>query len=475
MAKLQAPTRELGYLSDVYGVSVQYVDTLELIADLTWPLSVRTYAQMRHDPQLTAVMNAYTLPLRQAPKHVDPSGCRDEVVQQISDDLGLPILGSNDEPGPARRRGINFNDHFRLALLHLIYGHMPFEECYEIRDGKARLASLNERMPQTIRDMKLEPNGALKGIQQNFYDPIIPVNRLVWYSRDREGAMHQGRSMFRPAYGAWLLKHEAWRIMATSSRRFGMGVPSVTAPSGATPAMVSEASKLATSIRVGDEAGIGLPAGYSLSITGMTGSAPDTMGFIRYLDSQIAQMALASVLNLDASPNGSRALGDVLVNLMLLSLNSIGGEMASELEKLTVRMVDYNWGEDEPAPRVVIGDAGSRPEVTATSLMELVRYGALVPDPALDAYIRERWQLPDRETPDLATGTDLVPGATQDQPAVPGTKAPGSKTGKSQTGKSQTPKNIGQGDPTSKDGGTGSPGSGNASLPGQQATDVNGQ
>lgn len=412
MPKPSAPLHEIGYLSDAYGASVSYVDTLELVADLTWPLSVRTYNTMRHDPQLTAVMNAYTLPLRQAPKWVDPSGCRDEVVQQVADDLGLPILGLDDEPGPARRRGFNFADHFRLALLHLIYGHMPFEETYELKDGRIRLVKLAERMPQTIRDIKLDANGGLLGIQQNFSDTVVPENRLIWYSHDREGAMYQGRSMLRPAYGAWLLKHEAWRIMATSGRRFGMGVPSVTAPPGATPAMVSEASKLATNIRAGDEAGVGLPPGYTLAITGMTGSAPDMLGFIRYLDSQIAQMALASVLNLDASPNGSRALGDVLVNLMLLSLNSIGGEMGSELEKLTVRMVDYNWGEDEPAPRVVIGDAGSRPEVTATSLKELVQYGALVPDPALDAFIRERWQLPERETPIPAPVAPVAPGTS---------------------------------------------------------------
>jgi hypothetical protein len=440
MAKPGAPTHEIGYLSDVYGMSVSYVDTLELVADLTWPLSVRTYNTMRHDPQLTAVMNAYTLPLRQAPKWVDPSGCRDEVVQQIADDLGLPILGVDDKPGPARRRGFNFDDHFRIALLHLIYGHMPFEETYEIKDGRVRLAKLAERMPQTIRDIRLDDNGGLRGVQQNFSDTIIPSSRLTWYSHDREGAMYQGRSMLRPAYGAWLLKHEAWRIMATSGRRFGMGVPSVTAPAGATPAMVSEASRLATQMRAGDESGVGLPPGYTLAITGMTGSSPDMLGFIRYLDSQIAQMALASVLNLDASPNGSRALGDVLVNLMLLSLNSIGGEMGSVLDKLTVRMVDYNWGEDEPAPRIVIGDAGSRPEVTSTSLMELVRYGALVPDPALDAYIRERWQLPERVTSDPAQGTADVPATSTDAPSTPGVKTPGTKTPGSQDPGTQNPK-----------------------------------
>src|SRR5260221_2155778 len=149
---------------------------------------------------------------------------------------------------------------------------------------------------------------------------------------------------------------------------------------------------------------------------------------------------------------------------MLLSLNSIGGEMASELEKLTVRMVDYNWGEDEAAPRIIIGDAGSRPEVTATSLMELVRYGALVPDPALDSYIRERWQLPERITPDTATGTELVPSG-ENQPAAPGTNPPGGKTGGTQKPGPLAPKEQGPG----------SPQSGNRSLPGQQSTDQPGQ
>jgi hypothetical protein len=392
-----APRTDLGYLSDTYGASVSFVDTLETVADLTWPLSVITYGRMRNDTQLTAVLNAYTLPLRAAPKHVDPAGCRDEVVQTVADDLGLSILGSGDEPGPARRRGIDFSEHFRLATLHLAFGHMPFEQRYEIRDGKARLAALGERLPQTIRNIELDSYGNLKGIQQNASSTLIPADHMVWYAREREGAAWQGRSMLRPAYGPWLLKHEAMRIFATSSRRFGMGVPTVEAPAGATPAQISQAQALASAARVGDTAGAGLPSGFVFKLTGLTGSVPDVLAFIRYLDSQMAQMALASLLSLDSSPNGSRALGDTWMDLLLLSLNSIAGDMAAELTKLSVQMVDYNWGEDEPAPRIVIGDVGSRPEATAESLKALMDAGAISPDPALEEWARERWTLPERE------------------------------------------------------------------------------
>lgn len=397
MALGQPPTTDLGYLSDSYGTTVAYVDAFELISDLQWPLSVRTYHMMRGDPQLTAVLNAYTLPLRQAPRWVDPAGCRDEVVQLVADDLGIPILGADDVPGPARRRGVDMSQHIRLALNCLSYGHYPFEERYDLINGQVRLAALNERTPQTIRDIRIDDHGYLVGIQQNASDALIPVNRMVWHSHQREGALWQGRSMLRPAYGAWLLKHEAWRTLATSGRRFGMGVPTVEAPPGATPGQISQARDLATSVRVGDQSGAGLPAGFTFKLTGLQGSTPDMLGFIRYLDSQMAQMALAGLMNLDSSPNGSRALGDTWLNLMLLSLNSIAEDLAAEITRLVIRMVTYNWGEDEPAPRIVIGDVASRPEATAAAIRDLVRFGAITPDQALESWIRDRWKMPQRD------------------------------------------------------------------------------
>jgi hypothetical protein len=424
------PRADLGYLSDTYGVSVSFVDTLEVIPDLTWPLSTWTYNRMRTDPQLTAVLNAYTLPLRNAPKYVDPAGCRDEVVQLVADDLGLEVLGTGDEPGPARRRGVNFSEHYRKALLDLTFGHMAFEQRYDIVKGQARLAALSERMPQTIRNMELDTHGDLVGIQQNLTDPLIPIDRLVFYCHEREGAAWQGRSMLRPAYGAWLLKHEAWRVIATSGRRFGMGVPTVTAPPGATPAQVTKAQELAASARAGDSAGAGLPDGYTFQLTGMTGTAPDMMGFVRYLDQQMAQMALASLLNLDASPNGSRALGTTWLDLLLMSLNAIAAETMSVLDQLSVQMVTYNWGEDEAAPRICVGDVAARPEATAEAIASLVHVGALTPDPALEEWIRDRWELPEKAkeeagpppVPPVPPGT--MPSGVPPVPPVPPVPVP---------------------------------------------------
>lgn len=396
MAVSTPPKTSSGYMSENLGWGRVLSDILETIPDLLYPESVYTFGKMRTDPQLTAVLNAYTLPLRQAPKYVDPAGCRAEVVKLVADDLGLPVLGKENKPGPARRRGVDFDEHFRIALLNLVFGHMPFAQRYEIVNEQARLIELAERMPTTIAEIQTNDDGTLKGIIQYGEKDPVPARNLVWYVHEREGSAWQGRSMLRSAYGAWLLKHEMWRVLATSNRRFGMGVPVVNAPPGATGEQITQAQLLASAIRVGDQSGVSLPDGFTYTLQGITGGTPDTLSFIRYLDGQMAQMALASVLNLDASPNGSRALGDTFVNLLLTSLNAIGKEMASTLTKLAVQMVDYNYGEDENAPRIVIGDAGSRPEITAEAIVALMGAGAVTPDDELEAWTRERWSLPEK-------------------------------------------------------------------------------
>ncbi|MEV4179933.1 DUF935 family protein [Streptosporangium canum] len=396
---VSAPTRDIGSLADGLGSYGQmYTDWLEIIPDLMWPLSVQTYARMRHDPQLTAILAAYTLPIRRATWAVDPAGCRDEVVQTVADDLGLPILGADAAPGPARRRGVRWAEHLRLALLSLVYGHMPFERRYEIRDNRARLINLGERMPHTIGAIDIHRDGTLKAIRQDHAaGKPIPADRLVWYAHEREGANWTGRSILRASYGAWLLKHETWRVHATSIRRFGMGVPNVEAPPGATPAQVAEAQRLASAMRVGDQSGVGLPNGFRLAITGMTGSAPDAMAFISYLDQQMSRSALAGLLDLGQTPNGSRALGESMLDLFLLSLQAIADEIADTATHGTsVNIVDLNWGDQEPAPRIVAADVGQRHEVNADALNALISSGAITPDAELEAYIRGAWRLPAR-------------------------------------------------------------------------------
>lgn len=461
--KLPAPpTSDIGAPDLSWGTWGQGLinEWFETAADLIWPQSVITYGRMRHDLQIKAVLSAYILPMMRATWAVDPEGCRSEVVQRVADDLGLPILGADKGQTGARRRGIIWHRHLSTALRgQLTFGHMPFERRYEVDAGVTKLISLGERMPWTIAAMKVNRDGSMNEVEQNTQRDPIPANRLVWYVNDREGSNWAGLSPLRASFGAWLLKHETWRVHATSIRRFGMGVPYVEAPAGATQQMVAQAQQLAANMRVGDSAGIGLPQGFKPSLMGLTGSVPDALGFIKYLDQSIAKSMLAGLIELGQTETGSRALGDTFMDLFLLSLQAVADEVATTatsghpgMPGIVTDLVDQNWGEDEPAPRIVCLDVGQDYEVTADAIGRLVQYGALVPDSSLDSWIRKRWRLPARDPNDALNpapvrgkpDTALKPANEQPPEAVPrtpGPSAPADTTGPSSTPQS-TPKAV---------------------------------
>jgi hypothetical protein len=436
MANIDGPRVAAGSMTDgtgAYGALAQ--DIYENIPDLVHPAAVGTYARMRRDPKIKGVLSSYSLPLQAAEYGINPKGCRDEVVQYCADAWGLPIIGDNDGPGPARRRGVLWDEHLRVALsVMLPFGYSPFAIAGEVTGDpmRWRLTELSERLPQTISDIKLNDDGSLEGIVQYGSRNLVPASGLLWYVLNKEGAMWQGQSMIREAYAPWLIKHEMWRVMAQSSRRFGMGVPTVKAPQGATDADVQKAGAIAAGYRAGDQSGIGLPDGFLFELTGLTGSVPDTLGFARYLDQQIAESALAGILNLDASPNGSRALGDSMLSLLELSWKATARAITGPATQLNIRMVDWTFGVDEPVPAVLCTNV-ARLDVMADAIAGLTTAGALSPELGMENAIRTRLSLPtiasrpaapqetppaqDPATPPTEPGGELAPGGRTNDPA----------------------------------------------------------
>ena len=96
------PTTLTGYPDDAALTADGYAAVLDLllehIPELIHPQSVRTFARMRHEPQLGAILRVYQLALERAKWTINGDGCRDEVTQALADDLGLPIKGVDAKP-----------------------------------------------------------------------------------------------------------------------------------------------------------------------------------------------------------------------------------------------------------------------------------------------------------------------------------------------------------------------------------------
>lgn len=444
------PTKAQGYV-DPYAIgegrySSLYLDLLEHVPDLTFPLSIPVYARMRKDPKLAAIEAGWVLNLLRAQWQLDPAGCKPKVVQAVADGLGIAVMGK-DKAGPARLRGVSWGDHLRAALRMIPFGFSPFELEADTSSGQAKLSGLWERPQWTISNIRVDGRtGLLTGADQdtawNSDTAQIPAQNLAWYVRGREGANWAGTSLFRPSYASWLIKEEVRRHYGAANVRWSTGVPVNEAIPGTnpTPAQMAEAQQMASAMRGGITAGAASPPGFSMKIMGISGSLPDSQGFLQYLDQQMSASALLGVLDLGDTSNGSRALGDVFLDVFHLALES-EGELVADIatRQIAARIVDWNYGEDEPVPRLVVSGIGSRREVTAESLQLLMASGALAPYPELMQWICREYRLPEPKVmPPLKTvapGADLAPAGQspgdqpdgQGQPADPNT--PGAQAG----------------------------------------------
>ena len=376
------------------------LDDTEETPELRWPLSVHVFDRMRRtDAQVQSVLRAVTLPVRRTTWRVDPNGARDEVVDQIASDLGLPIVGVTEQPTRSRVR-FSWPAHLRMALLMLPFGHMYFEQVVRIDDrGRVRLRKLGPRMPRTLTAVNVADDGGLVSIEQavGAGKAVIPVDRLTAYVHDREGGNWLGSSLLRPAYKHWLLKDRLLRVQTQSIERNGMGVPVYGGAPGEED--LSDGLAMAKAMRAGDNSGAATPNGASLELKGVSGTLPDADPAIRYHDEQSARAVLAHFLNL-GTETGSWALGSTFADFFVLSLQALGEQIADVATQHIVEdLVDWNWGPDEPAPRIVFDEIGSQYEATALALKALVDAGILFPDRILEESVRQMFRLPAKDSP----------------------------------------------------------------------------
>lgn len=381
---------EIGYQTMPIGSWSSFADVsgFEENPDLRWPRSVDVYDRMRNeDAQVGSVLRAVTLPIMATTWEIDAEGVKPEIAEFIADNLGLPVRGRAPIARIRTRGRFSWSEHLRLALLQLVFGHSFFEQVYEPAGDLLRLRKLAWRPPRTIAEIEIARDGGLAAIQQ-YGGKKIPVDRLVAYVNEREGAAWVGRSLLRGCYKNWLLKDRELRSQALTIERNGLGVPvyeGAPVPDGATHDQAEawintqreEGLKIARKFRAGEDAGASIPNGASLKLLGVEGDLPDTEKPIRYHDEQIARSVLAHFLNL-GTQTGSWALGATFADFFTGSLNAVTVQLADIANQHIIEdLVDLNWGEREPAPRLVASPIGVNEQAVDDAIKMLRDRGAI--------------------------------------------------------------------------------------------------
>jgi hypothetical protein len=415
---ITAPTTEIGYTQTPNYNWWLYEN--ETTPELIWPQSVYVYDQMRRqDAQVGSVLRAVTETLLRTPWRIDPAGARARVVKFVADDLGLPIVGKPAAPPPRLKDRFSWPTHLREALLMLPMGHSYFEQVYRVNEAgtAAHLRKLAYRPSKTIERIDVAPDGGLVAIKQwwttaDRRPEPIPVNRLVAYIHAREGGNWLGTSILRNCYKNWLLKDRLLRVQAQTIERNGMGIPLYTG--NETETDLSAGLSMATKWRAGEAAGSAIPFGSSLKLVGVEGTLPDAEPAIRYHDEQIARAVLAHFLNL-GTQTGSWALGSTFADFFVMSLQTLAEQIRDTATSHIIEdLVDINFGENEPAPRLVFDEIGSRQAATAAALKTLVDAGVIRPDEVLEESSRQQYGLPPADP--ATVRTPPAPTGPQEQP-----------------------------------------------------------
>lgn len=441
MSIRDAPTEPLGYVDPQYNVipgmtvpawTSWQTDPSEYNEKLQFPQSVETYDHMRADPQVAALMKGMVQPIMRFKWMIDPDGAPKYVYGPLAEDLGLPVLGDTKNKKP-RMRPFSHSEVLLHALLALVYGFMYFEIVGEVsnsgRNGGQmwRLKKLEPRMPHSIEDVAVEEDGGLAWIRQKHMDlgKTIPIESLVAFVYDKEGANWYGRSLLRACYQPWLLKDKLLRVDAIRHERNGMGVPIVELPERATPAQKQEAQNLANQYKAGMASGGVLPHGMVLQLLGVSGQTSDVLASIRYHDEQMARLMLQMFTQLGASQVGSRALGESFIKFFGQAQDAVADWYRDTMQRYLVEdWVKWNFGEDQSPPSLIY-KRDEKAELSAHELSQMAAQGLLTIDTELENFLRDRYGLPqlsgDRPQPqDFGLPAPTDPNNPQGLPPGPG-------------------------------------------------------
>jgi hypothetical protein len=429
MATNTSLTKELGHGGLTEAPWNSYFDETEEVAALAWPNCIPVYDRMLNDAQIAALMLALLLPIFRYEWYIDPNGAKDQAVEEIANDVGLPILGT--DPGPQRRtKGrFNFAEHLKVALpLPLRYGNAFFEQVYTVEDEKLHLRKLAPRMARTISEIVAGPDGGLMGIIQKpmgslystpnlemfgksprqLFSPAltpdfrgipIPVNRLVAYIHDKEGGNWFGTSILRAIYREWKVKDRLIRVDAIKHERNGMGIPIAKAPENAMERQIKSLQAAVDQIKAAETGGVTIPYGSEITLEGVRGTLPDTLASWQEHNQAISRRFLGMFADLGSTETGSRALGESFVDAFEIVQQSVAEEFVDTFNAYVIEdLIDLNYGEDEQVPKLAFRAEASK-ELAVADLKLLVDTGALLVDDSIRKYVRDQFDLPD-EDPD---------------------------------------------------------------------------
>lgn len=391
----------------------------EFLRELRGKKGIETYREMaENDDTIGAILFAVEMLIRQATWTVEPAGDTPkdkeaaEFVEQCMHDM-------QD----------TWTDTISEILSFLTYGWSFHEIVYKRRMGKTKNPQTRSKYNDGLIGWRKLPIRAQETLYQWEYDDqdnliamtqlpppdygliTIPIEKAMLFRTKSRKGNPEGRSILRNAYRSWYFKRRIQEYEGIGIERDLAGLPVFTAPEDTPiwddtdPDMIklrTGMEDMVRKIRVDELAGIVKPHGFEFELLSSGGNKQfDTNAIIQRYDTGMAMTVLADFIFLGHQQVGSFALSSDKTELFAMAIGAYLDIICETFNSQGIPpLIDINGSHFEGItdyPKLAHGDIENADiQKLATYIKDMTGVGILVPDDALEDYVREVANLPER-------------------------------------------------------------------------------
>lgn len=282
-------------------------------------------------------------------------------------------------------------------------------------DGLIGWQKLPIRAQETLFQWEYDDNDNLLGMTQlpppRYRMATIPIEKALHFRTKSRKNNPEGRSILRSAYRDWYFKRRIQEIEGMGLERDLAGLPIMHPPEGVDiwntddPTMqiaFQRAEEIVRNVRRDATEGLVLPFGWDFQLLSSGGRRQfDTNAIIERYDTRIAMSTMADFLLLGHQGVGSFALSSDKTELFSTALEAYLDIICEVFNNQGIpRLIGMNaehFRGITEYPKLTHGnvDAPNLKDL-ASYIKELTGCGVILPDEALEDYVRETGNLPER-------------------------------------------------------------------------------
>lgn len=393
----------------------------EFLPELRGSKGAEVYREMAdNDDTVGAILFAIKMLIRHTQWNVEPGGDTPkdkeaaEFVEQCMEDMQM-----------------TWTDTISEILSFLPYGWSFHEIVYKRRMGKTRSPKTKSKYSDGLIGWRKLPIRAQETLYQWEYDNednllgmtqmpppdfgliTIPMNKAMLFRTESIKDNPEGRSILRNAYRSWYFKRRIQEIEAIGIERDLAGLPVIYGPeelwdpeNEEMESIYATLIKMVKGLRRDELEGLVLPGGdtYKAELLSTGGSRQfDTNAIIARYDTRIAMTVLMDFLMLGHDKVGSFALSSDKTELFSVAIGSFLDVICETFNSQGIPpLIDINGSHFDGItdyPFLSHGDIEDADiQKMGTFIKDMVGIGVLIPDDALEDYVRELGNLPERTT-----------------------------------------------------------------------------